>query len=103
MRAPAADLVARFTVLDDKDAGGAPSEGHVVGLSRRGAEIASTSPAPAHANLKLAIVSPDGATMVDDVYAKVIPRATARETFAVTFTSLSTEAEAWLDATLRAA
>jgi adenylate cyclase len=100
MMAPAVALDVRFTVLDGKDTGGAPSDGCVLMLSRRAAEIASTSAVPVHANLKLRLAARDGSAVVHDVYAKVTREAAKRGAFSVRFTSMPAEAEALIDATL---
>jgi adenylate cyclase len=100
MTAPTCSLDARFTVLDGKNAGGAATAGRVVLLSRKGAEIASASIAPMHANVKLKLRASGPGAIVDEVYAKVTRHDPATGTFTVRFTSLPAEAEALLDAAL---
>ena len=90
-------LPIRYAVLEDKHVGSAIFAGHIVGLSRREAEIAGEDLVAARSNLKIALLDSTGEPRAGDVYAKVVSGVQKRGAFRVRFTSVAPEIAAALE------
>jgi class 3 adenylate cyclase/CheY-like chemotaxis protein len=92
----------RYTVMDEKRVGDTQHEGTLREISRHETLLRGAEPLPPLSNVKVLLLRPDG-TALGDFDAKVLPpRAAASESALLRFTSLSPEAQSWLERQLAA-
>jgi PAS domain S-box-containing protein len=95
-----AAIPVRFAVLEEKHVGRTVLEGRIVRLSRRGAEIATPTPAEPLSNVKVWLLDAGGEPRPGDLYAKVVDGNAGSGGFRVRFTSVTPELSAEIEAAL---
>jgi adenylate cyclase len=102
LAAPRTPLAFRAYVFEDKAKGAVALEGWVLRVSKRCALVASADPLELDKNLQLTLLSATGATLAEDVFAKVIRVNEVDGHYELRFTSLSAQARAVLSASVAA-
>jgi adenylate cyclase len=90
-------LPLRYTVVADKQVGGAAGAGHLVKLSAKRGEIYTDTPVAPWSDIKIQLLSRDGHEVCEGLYAKVLDPLPERGSgFIVHFTSISPAAATFL-------
>jgi class 3 adenylate cyclase len=74
-------LMLRYTVLEEKHVGRTVFTGRFVQLSTKGGVIHSAHLVPPLSNIKIWLATPTGTELPGDLYGKVVPHPTTRETY----------------------